>query len=45
MIYKKDRVNMYEKRVMDLKKELIELYSQREKDVRKIMTFRQRAFM
>ncbi len=36
--YKKDRVALYEKRVMDLKKELIELYSQREKDKRKVMS-------
>ena len=38
MIYKKDRVALYEKRVMDLKKELIELYSGREKDKRHIAT-------
>lgn len=44
MTYKKDRVSLYEKRVMDLKNELIQLYSQREKDVRKQMTFRRRAF-
>jgi hypothetical protein len=45
MSYKKDRVALYEKIVMDMKKELIELYSQREKDVRKIMTFKQRSYM
>ena len=33
MTYKKDRVGLYEKKVMDLKKELIELYSSRQKDV------------
>ena len=44
MTYKKDRVALYEKKVMDLKNELIELYLQREKDKRKIMTFSQRAY-
>lgn len=38
MTYKKDRVILYEKRVMDLKKELLTLYALREKDVRNIMT-------
>ncbi len=38
MTYKKDRIALYEKKVMELKKELIELYSQREKDKRKIIT-------
>lgn len=34
MTYKKDRVGLYEKRVMDLKQELMKLYSLRQKDVR-----------
>lgn len=38
MKYKKDRVALYEKRVDDMKKGLIEAYSQREKDTRKSMT-------
>ena len=38
MTYKKDRVGLYEKRVMDMKKELLKLYALREKDVRNIMT-------
>ena len=38
LTYKKDRVILYEKKVMDLKKELISLYSNREKDKRKIAT-------
>jgi hypothetical protein len=33
MTYKKDRVALYEKRVMDLKNELMDLYSLRQKDV------------
>jgi hypothetical protein len=44
MTYKKDRVPLYEKKVMDLKEELIELYSQREKDIRKQITFKWRAY-
>ena len=44
MNYKKDRVALYEKRVMDLKKELINHYSQREKDKRKVMTMGSIAF-
>jgi hypothetical protein len=39
MSYKKDRVALYEKKIMDLKKELIDHYSQREKDKRKQITF------
>ncbi len=39
MTYKKDRVGLYEKKVMDLKAELINHYSQREKDKRKQITF------
>jgi hypothetical protein len=35
---KKDRVGLYEKRVDEMKKELIELYSSREKDKRHVMT-------
>ena len=34
MAYHKDRVLLYEKKVMDLKKELIEFYTKREKDTR-----------
>jgi len=44
MTYKKDRVALYEKKVMDLKKELVELYSNREKDKRKVMTMGSIAF-
>ncbi len=44
MTYKKDRVALYEKRVMDLKKELITHYSQREKDKRKEMSMSGIAF-
>jgi len=36
--YKKDRVALYEKKIMELKDELILQYSQREKDKRKVMT-------
>lgn len=38
MTYKKDRVAMYEKKIMDLKKELLAHYGRREKDKRKIAT-------
>lgn len=38
MTYKKDRVALYEKRVMDLKKELLSLYALRERDVQNVMT-------
>jgi len=38
MSYKKDRVGLYEKRVDDMKKELIDAYSSREKDIRHVMT-------
>ena len=44
LTYKKDRVVLYEKRVMDLKKELVELYSNREKDKRKVITMADIAF-
>jgi len=44
MTYKKDRVNMYQAMVNDLKDGLLKQYSQREKDVRKVMTMRQRAY-
>lgn len=44
MTYKKDRVALYEKKVMDLKDELIKHYSRRERDKRKIMTFKQRVY-
>jgi len=38
MSFKKDRVALYEKKIMDLEKDLIKFYSLREKDKRKIMT-------
>lgn len=44
MKYKKDRVGLYEKRVDELKKGLIEAYGVREKDKRKIMTMAKRAY-
>ena len=44
MNYKKDRVALYKKRVEEMEKGLLEHYSQREKDKRKIITMRQRAF-
>jgi hypothetical protein len=44
MKYKKDRVTLYEKKIGEMKKELIELYSQKEKDTRKIMSMKQRLF-
>ncbi len=42
--YKKDRVSLFEAKIQQLKKELIELYSQRERDKRKIMTFKSTPF-
>ena len=44
MKYHKDRVGLYEKRVMDLKAEIITHYAHREKEKRKQITFKQRAF-
>jgi hypothetical protein len=44
MTYKKDRVSLYEKKVMELKDELIKHYSRREKDKRGIMTFERRVY-
>lgn len=44
MTYKKDRVVAYQNEVARLKDGLIKLYSRREKDKRKVMTMRQRAF-
>ena len=38
MSYKKDRVGLYEKRVEDLKRELIANYGRRERDKRKVAT-------
>lgn len=40
MSYKKDRVALYEKKVMDLEKDLVKFYSKREKDVRKGLVMR-----
>lgn len=42
--YKKDRVALYEKKIAEMKDELIKHYTQREKDKRKIMTFAKRCF-
>jgi len=44
MKYHKDRVALYEKKVMELKAELINHYAQREKDTVKKITFKQRSF-
>ena len=44
MTYKKDRVARYEKKVEDIKKELIKHYTRREKDRKKIMTTSTPAF-
>jgi hypothetical protein len=44
MSYKKDRVALYEKRVEEYKIEIIKSYSKRERDKRKIITTKQRAF-
>ncbi len=44
MTYKKDRVALYEKKIMELKDELIKHYSRREKDKRGIMTFATRCY-
>lgn len=44
MTYKKDRVALYEKRVDELKQEIIKFYSQREKDKRKIMSMKSISF-
>lgn len=44
MTYKKDRVALFEKKIGELKNELIGLYSQREKDKRKVMTMSGIAF-
>ena len=38
MTYKKDRVNLIETKIQQLRKELINHYSKREKDKKKIMT-------
>lgn len=38
MTYKKDRIALYEKRVDDMKKDLIDHYSSREKDIRHFIT-------
>jgi len=38
MAYKKDRIALYEKKVMDLKNEIIKHYSHRDRDSRKVMT-------
>lgn len=38
MKYKKDRVPLYEKKVMEMKKNLLKFYARREKDSRKIAT-------
>lgn len=38
MSYKKDRVALYQNKVMDLERQLLKHYARREKDVRKIMT-------
>ena len=38
LTYKKDRVALYEKKIMELKKELMDHYASREKDKRKVMT-------
>lgn len=41
MTYKKDRIIMYERKIIELKKELIEHYSRREQDKIKQVTFHQ----
>ena len=41
MSYKKDRVALYEKKAMELEKDMLDFYSSREKDKRKIMTMKQ----
>lgn len=37
--YKKDRVGLYDKKVQDIKREMLKFYGKREKDKRKVMTF------
>jgi len=44
MKYKKDRVALYEKRVEEYKQAIIRSYSRRERDKRKQITYRQRAY-
>jgi hypothetical protein len=44
MSYKKDRVVLYEKKVMDLKTEIINHYSKREKEKRKQITLNSTPF-
>jgi len=38
MAYKKDRVPLYEKKIVEMKADMIKFYSRREKDKRKVMT-------
>lgn len=44
MAYKKDRVALYEKKIGEMKKSLIEHYAHREKGRRAVIRFKQRAF-
>jgi hypothetical protein len=41
MTYKKDRVALYEKRVEELKRDILNHYGTRQKDIRKVMTMSQ----
>lgn len=43
-LYKKDRVPLFEKRVMDMKKEIIDHYGRRDKDKRKVATMKRVSF-
>lgn len=44
MSYKKDRVALFEKKAMELEKDLLNFYARREKDVRKQLTMKPIAF-
>lgn len=44
MKYKKDRVPLYQAKVMDMKRNLLKFYGRREKDVRKVATTKPIAF-
>lgn len=44
MSYKKDRVSLFEKRVEDYKRDIMNHYSRRERDKRKKMTFKKRLY-
>jgi hypothetical protein len=44
MSYKKDRVALFEKRVEEYKTDMLKHYSRRERDKRKIATFKQRCY-